>query len=437
MNPIAVGIIGMVILIALLFMGLHVGITMMLIGFFGYAYIVHTQGAIGMLKGVLYSTGSNYSLSVIPMFVLMGHFAYYSGLSKELYNVAYKWLGRLPGGLAVATIGACGFFAAICGSSTATAATFGTVTLPEMKRYKYHNSLATGSIAAGGTLGILIPPSVGFILYGIISGQSIGRLFAAGFLPGFLLAFCFITVIIFQVKRNPALAPEIEKSSFREKMIALGGVVPVLVIFIFVIGGMFGGLFTANEASAVGAIGAFIYLIIKKQASFENIKKALEATVKTTAMIFLILIGAYAFGYFLAITTIPTALASFISGLDVNRYVILIAILIFYALLGCIMDSLAMVLLTVPIFFPVISGLGFDPIWYGVLMVMVMEMGLITPPVGMNLYIIKGVAGDEIGIKEIIQGAFPHVIAMMVAVIIVVIFPIIALALPNLFYGSV
>lgn len=435
MDPLIVGLLGIVILIGLLFLGLHIGMTMLIVGFFGFAYIVNWDGAMGMLKSVLYTTGSNFSLTVIPLFVLMGQFAYYSGLSKKLYSTSHKWLGHLPGGLAVATIGACGFFASICGSSTATAATFGTVTLPEMKKYGYDDRLSTGAIVSGGTLGILIPPSVGFILYGIITKQSIGRLFAAGFLPGFILALCFMTAVMIQVKRRPELAPSCEKFTFKERLLSVKDILPVLVLFIFVIGGMFGGLFTANEAAAVGAFGAFLNLIWNRMATMANITKALSDTVKTTSMIFLIMIGAYVFGYFLAVSKIPITLAAFISGLAVNRYIILVCILILYALLGCIMDSLAMVLLTVPIFFPVITGLGLDPIWYGVLMVMVMEMGLITPPVGMNIYVIKGVAGDSVNMGSIIKGAVPHVIAMIVAIAIIFLFPQIALFLPNLLYG--
>jgi len=429
-----VGLIGILVLVILLFMGLHVGMTMLIVGFVGYAYVVNPVGALGVLKTILYTTGSNYTLTVIPLFVLMGQFAYYSGLSKKLYDASYKWLGHLPGGLAVATIGACAFFSAICGSSTATAATFGTVSFPEMKKYRYEPGLATGAIVAGGTLGILIPPSVGFILYGVITEQSIGRLFAAGFIPGFILALSYMTAVVLQVKRRPEIGPSSQRFSWRERFVALVDVLPVLLLFVFVIGGIFGGMFTANEGAAVGAFGTFLYLCWCKQLTLNNLMKSLQDTMRTTAMIFLVIIGAYVFGYFLAVTKIPMNLAAFISGLAVNRYIVLIIIMVMYAFLGCLMDSLAMVLLTVPIFYPVITGLGFDPIWFGVLMVMVMEMGMITPPVGMNIYVIKGVVGDEVSMGTIFRGVVPHVFAITVALAIMIAFPKLSLWLPSLLY---
>lgn len=435
MDPTVIGLIGIIVLLILLFMGMPVGMTMMIVGFFGFAAVVDYKAAMGVFKTIFYTTGSGYTLTVIPLFVLMGQFAYYSGLSRQLYDTSHKWLGHLPGGLSVATVGAAAFFSAICGSSTATAATFATVSLPEMKKYNYDDSLATGSIVAGGTLGILIPPSVGFILYGVITGQSIGKLFAAGLLPGLLLALCYISAIVIQAARNPKLGPAVPKTPWKERFKSLLDVTPVLLLFVFVIGGIFAGLFTANEGAAIGAFGAFLYLIYRRRASIENILKSLADTIQTTAMIFLIIIGAYVFGYFLAVTRIPMNLADAIASLDVSRYIIVILVLLLYVGLGCLMDALAMVLLTVPIFYPVVvTTLGFDPIWFGVIMVMVMEMGMITPPVGMNIYIVKGVAGDSLGIGSIFKGALPHVLAIVAATAIMLIFPQIALILPNLLY---
>ncbi|MGI5900885.1 MAG: TRAP transporter large permease [Desulfitobacteriia bacterium] len=435
MDPTVIGLIGIIVLLILLFMGMPVGMTMMIVGFFGFAAVVDYKAAMGVFKTIFYTTGSGYTLTVIPLFVLMGQFAYYSGLSRQLYDTSHKWLGHLPGGLSVATVGAAAFFSAICGSSTATAATFATVSLPEMKKYNYDDSLATGSIVAGGTLGILIPPSVGFILYGVITGQSIGKLFAAGLLPGLLLALCYMSAIVIQAARNPKLGPPAAKVPWKERFRSLIEVLPVVFLFVFVIGGIFAGLFTANEGAAIGAFGAFLYLIYRRRASIENILKSLADTIQTTAMIFLIIIGAYVFGYFLAVTRIPMNLADAIASLDVSRYIIVILILLLYVGLGCLMDALAMVLLTVPIFYPVVvTTLGFDPIWFGVIMVMVMEMGMITPPVGMNIYIVKGVAGDSLGIGSIFKGALPHVLAIVAASAILLIFPQIALILPNLLY---
>ena len=434
MTPLTIGIIGMIVLVILLLIGVPVGISMLVTGFVGFAAIVSIKGATGMLKGVLYSTVSNYSLSVVPLFILMGFFAYYSGLSRDLYNFAHAMLGHRPGGLALATLTACGFFSAICGSSTATTATFGAICYPEMKRYGYDSALATGSISAGGTLGILIPPSVGFILYGIIASLSIGKLFAAGILPGILLCILYMIVVMIQVKINPALGPASSRSPWRARLKFFLAASPMFIIFILVIGGMFIGLFTANQAAAIGAIGSFIYMVLKRMATWQNIIAALKQTAQTVGMIFLILIGAYSLGYFLSISTIPVSLAKWIGSLDVSKWVVLILIMIFYAFLGLLMDSLAMVLLTTPIFLPVITALGFDPVWYGVLMVMTMEMGQITPPVGINLFIMKGCVGDDVPISTIIRGAAPHILAIITALVIVIAFPAFPMLLPSLFF---
>lgn len=419
----------------IMFLGVHIGIAMFVTGFLGFAYIVNFSGAIGLLKSTPFANASNYALTVIPLFVLMGQFAFYSGLSRELYDVSYKWLGHLRGGLSIATIGACAGFAAICGSSPATAATMGTVALPEMKKYGYADKLACGSVAAGGTLGILIPPSVGFILYGIIAQQSIGRLFAAGVVPGIMLAFLYALAVVYIVWRNPELGPRGTGCSMAEKLKALKEVWGVLFLFIFIIGGMFVGLFTANEAAAAGAFCAMLFMISRGKFNRETLTKALADTVGTTAMIFVILIGAYVFGYFLAVTKIPMELAGFITGLEVSRYVVLAAIIAIYIFLGCIMDSLAMVLLTVPIFLPIMTAMEFDPVWMGVIMVMAMEQGLITPPVGMNVYVVKGVAKD-VPLHAIFSGIFPFWLCIVIAVTLLAIFPDIALWLPNLLYGK-
>jgi tripartite ATP-independent transporter DctM subunit len=435
MDAMIVGLFGIILLLILLFIGLPVGMTMFAVGFLGYAFLLNWQGAIGILRTVFFSSASSYSLSVIPLFVLMGQFVYHSGVSGKLYDTAHKWLGQLPGGLAVSTIGACGAFAAICGSSTATAATFGTVSLPEMRRYKYDSGLATGAIVAGGTLGILIPPSNGFIMYGIIAEQSIGKLFAAGIIPGIILMLCFMGVVMVISKRKPALAPPSPRFTTKEKIQSLTGSLPVIVLFLVVIGGIFSGLFTPNEGAGVGAAGGFVCLILSRKLSRKTLFVSLRDTVNTVAMIFFIVTGTKVFGYFLSLTQIPSNLARLVGDLDVSRYIVLLVILIIYAFLGMIMDALAMIMLTVPIFFPVIVTLGFDPIWYGVLMVMCEEMGLITPPVGMNLYIVKGLVGDDVPLATIIRGVLPHVIAIVITMAVIIVFPQIALFLPTLFYS--
>jgi len=433
MDPIVVGAIGIIALVVLMLLGMHIGITMCVVGFLGFAYLVGFPAALGLLKTVPFATASNFALTVIPLFVLMGQFAFYSGLSRDLYDFSYKWLGHLPGGLSIATIGACAGFAAICGSSPATAATMGTVALPEMKKYNYSQSLSTGSIAAGGTLGILIPPSVGFILYGVIAEESIGKLFTAGIIPGLMLALFYSLAVYLVVRRKPELGPPGPNTSFGEKIKSLKGVWGVIALFLVVIGGMFAGIFTANEAAAVGAFGAMLFMASRGKMNRETVYKALVETGRTTAMIFIILIGAFVFGYFLAVTKIPMTLADFVSALAVSRYVILAFILVVYIFLGCIMDSLAMVLLTVPIFLPVVKSLGFDPIWFGVIMVMVMEQGLITPPVGLNVYVISGVAKD-VPLDVIFRGIYPFWFAIIVAIIVLTAFPQLALFLPQLMY---
>jgi len=434
-DPILVGIIGITGMCVIMFLGVQIGIAMFVTGFVGFAAITNFDAALGLLKSTPFANASNYALTVIPLFVLMGQFAFYSGLSQELFGVSYKWLGHLRGGLSISTIGACAGFAAICGSSPATAATMGTVALPEMKKYGYADKLACGSVAAGGTLGILIPPSVGFILYGIIAQQSIGRLFAAGVVPGIMLAVLYALAVSYMVRRNPELGPRGPEFSLKERLVALKDVWGVLFLFIFIMGGMFVGIFTAKEAAAAGAFCAMLFMISRGKMNKQTLALALTDTVRTTAMIFIILIGAYVFGYFLAISKIPMALASFITGLEVSKYVVLAGIICIYMLLGCIMDSLAMVLLTVPIFLPIMTSLEFDPVWMGVIMVMAMEQGLITPPVGMNVYVVKGVAKD-VPLQTIFSGILPFWICIIIAVVLLAFFPKIALFLPDLLYGK-
>lgn len=432
MSPITLSVIGIIVLIILLVMGMNIGICMMAVGFFGHLAVTQNPTAsLVLFKTIPFTQATTYSFTVIPLFVLMGQLCFYSGMSSGLYDMCEKWLGTLKGGLAMATVAACAGFSAICGSTAATAATMGVVALPEMRRHGYADSLACGSIAAGGTLGILIPPSTGFIIYGIIAGESIGALFAAGIVPGIILAICYIISISVMVHVKPDLAPGKVHHTMKEKLVSLKGGIAMVILFLVVIGGIFGGLFTANEAAAIGAMLALLYLIFKRRFTIPVMIDCLRETVKTSGMIFLVLIGAYVFGSFLTITQMPQALASFVNTLDVNRYVILLVILILYAIMGCLMDSLAMVMLTVPIFLPIMTGLGFDTVWYGVIMIMVMEMGLITPPVGMNVYIVAGVAKD-VPLQKIFMGVAPMVVGMCVAIFIVCAFPQVALWLPGL-----
>ncbi|HPP86669.1 MAG TPA: TRAP transporter large permease, partial [bacterium] len=392
MTPFEIGIIGFVILIVLLFSNIPVGLAMGLVGFLGYAVIVNFNAALSMLALTTWDIYSSYSLTVIPLFVLMGQIAFYTGISKGLFKSAYVWFGHRTGGLAMATVAACAGFSAICGSTNAAAATMATVTLPEMKHYKYNIRLAAGTVAAAGSLGILIPPSVILIIYGIMTQQSIGKLFAAGIIPGIILSFLFILVIYVRVKINPSLAPAAERSTFKEKIKSLSEVIETFVIFALIMGGLFAGFFTPTEAAAVGAFLTIIISMFRKQVNFEIIKKSIADTAKISCMIMTIVLGAEIFGKFLAVTRLPFDTAGWIATLNLPPIVIMILIIIIYIFGGCFMDSLAMIMLTVPIFFPVVQTLGFDPIWFGIMIVLVTEMGVITPPVGINVYIVHAVA---------------------------------------------
>lgn len=431
LDPSIFGLIGVAILLLLLSSGLEVGLVIGLTGFLGMAYLSGSRAALTLLATVPYSTIASYNFTIIPLFVVMGTFAFYAGLSKDIYWTMYKWLGRLPGGLAMATIGACAGFAAISGSSLATSATMGTVALPEMKRYKYDNKLSTGCIAAGGTIGILIPPSVILVIYGILTEESIGKLFLAGFIPGVLEAVFYMVTIYILCKRNPLLGPQGPKTTFAEKLFSFKDSWGVLALFVLVMGGIYTGICSPTEAAGVGAFGAFIFALSKKKLTWQNFAASVVDSGKTTAMIFLIMIGAHFFGYFLAVTRLPFDLADMVVGLEVNRYIILGIIILVYLFLGAIMSAIAMILITVPIFFPVVTALGFDPIWFGIIIVRVCEMGGITPPVGMNVYIIQGVARD-VPLHDIFRGIVPFFIADLCHLALLIAVPQIALFLPSL-----
>ncbi|MFV0437785.1 MAG: TRAP transporter large permease [Desulfopila sp.] len=435
MDPTVVGMLGIAVLFVLIMMEIHIGLCMMMVGFVGTTVLVGPNAGLGVLKTTIFSHTANYGLTVIPLFVLMGNLAFVSGVSSDLFSVANKWLSRLPGGLAITTVGACSGFAAICGSSPAMTATMGKVVMPEMRKYRYDDGLASGSIVAGGTLGILIPPSVPLILYGIITGESIGRLFSAGIVPGILLTVAYMVAILFVVKVNPDRGPKGGHFSWREKIGSLTDLWGMITLFVVVLGGMFSGICTANEAAAFGCMICLVIMVVKRNFTWENIRYALFDTAKTTGMIFLVLIGAYAFGTFLAISQIPMKTAAFVSGLEVSRYVVLALIILIYILLGCLMDALAMVLLTIPIFLPVISQLGFDPIWFAALVVLIMEQGMITPPVGINVFVMAGVAKD-IPMQTIFKGIFPFWLAIMTTALLLILFPAIATFLPRLIYGA-
>ena len=431
MTPLTVGLIGSGVLFLALFSGMPIGIVMGLVAFAGFAFIKDLGGALGLLQVVPYETFASYDLSVIPLFILMGEFAFRAGLSQDLYSAVQCWLGRLRGGLAMATIGGCAGFAAVCGSSVATAATMGTVALPEMRKRGYDPALATGCVAAGGTLGILIPPSIGFIVYGVITQQSIGKLFLAGFLPGILMAGLFIATIYILCRMNPLAGPPGDVRSFKEKLYALRNTWMVVVLFVFVIGGIYVGVFTPTEAAGVGAFASFVFGVARRRLDWEAVKASVVSTGKATGMIFLILLGAILFSYFLSVSGLPSQVANTIGGLSINRYIVLAIIVIIYLILGCVMDALAMILITLPIFFPLIEQLGFDLIWFGIIVTLTAEAGLISPPVGMNVFVIQGIS-NGVPMYTIFRGIVPFFAALLIGLVLLTVFPQIALFLPNL-----
>jgi tripartite ATP-independent transporter DctM subunit len=431
MSLTTIGILGIIILVILLYSKMPVGFAMGFLGFFGFCHVVNFNAGLSLLVRDVWDVFSSYSLTVIPLFVFMGQIAFHAGISRRLYDSAYVLLGHRRGGLAMTTVGACAGFSAICGSTNATAATMATVTLPEMKRYGYDMGLATGTVAAAGSLGILIPPSVIFIVYGILTEQSIGKLFAAGIFPGILLCVLFLATIHLQVLRNPSLAPPGPKTTFKEKIHSFAGVLEALVLFALVMGGIFFGIFTPTEAAAIGAFITLLIAIFRRQLDWQGFVQSLADTIKISCMIMVIVTGAVIFGHFLAITRLPFELAGWVGSLPLSRHAVMAVIILVYLLGGCFMDALAMIMLTIPIFFPVVTALGFDPIWFGVVIVLVTEMGVITPPVGVNVYVVYGVAKD-VPLEAIFKGVLPMLAALLVCNIILMMFPSIALFLPSL-----
>jgi C4-dicarboxylate transporter DctM subunit len=431
MSPEIAGAIGLLILFVLLFAGMPIGFGMALMGFLGFAYVWGIEGSLYQLGVTSYSSVAAQAMSVVPLFIVMGHFAFASGLTENAYDAAYMALGRLPGGLAMSTIGASAGFAACTGSSLASAATMTKVALPEMLRYKYDHKLATGSIAAGGTLGILIPPSVPMIIYAIITETSIGRLFMAGVFPGILLTLLFMVVIYILAKASPPMGgPPATKAGWRTIPAIAVRIWPALLLAVIVMGGIWGGVFSPTEAGGLGAFAALVIALARRKLTRHNFVDALKETTKTTAMIFVIVIGAMLFGAFMTISGLPAALVSFIGGINLPPIGVLVIMLIIYVFLGCIMDSMALTLITLPIIFPLILSLGFDPIWFGVLFTINIEMALITPPIGINVFIISGMAKD-IPMYTIFKGVLPFLVAMVVCTALVIAFPNIALFLPG------
>ena len=430
MNPLILGLLGLVLLLTLLLLRMPIGLSMAVTGFLGFCMLSTFKAGFSLLGLVTYQTASSYTLTVIPLFILMGQFAGHSRMGADLYQGAYRWIGFLPGGLAMATVAACAGFAAVSGSSLATAATMGMVALPEMKRFGYDDRLATGCVAAGGTLGILIPPSTVMVIYGILTEQPIGTLFVAGILPGLLLSGLFLITIYILTVRNPELGPPGPRFSLRERLGALQSMGGLLGLFILVIGGLYAGWFTPTEAAGIGAFGALLVTLIKRRLNRENLLASLTETTLTTAMIFLILIGANIFGYFLAVSQIPEWVIGRVTSLGMNRYLVLGVVSLVYMVLGCLMEGLAIMVITLPVIYPMMMNLGVDPIWFGVVITLFMEMSLITPPVGMNVFVISGVARD-VPMAVIFRGILPFFLAMVVCLVLLILAPQIALFLPG------
>lgn len=425
-----VGIIGIVVLLIFLFSNMPVGFVMAMIGFLGFSYLKGWGPGFSILAKDFFEMFSSHGLTVIPLFIFMGQISFYSGISRRLYDTAYVLVGSRKGGLAMATVAACAGFAAISGSTNATAATMATVTLPEMKRFNYDMGLATGAVAAAGSLGILIPPSTIFIVYGILTEQSIGKLFVAGILPGVLLSLLFIGAIYIKVMRNPDLAPAGPETTLTRKIKSLAGILEALLIFASVIGGLFLGIFTPTEAAATGAFFTLFLAVLRRQLSWRNFLKSIADTTRLSCMVMVIVAGATVFGHFMAITRIPFELSNWVGSLPLPSMLIMMVIIFIYLLGGCFMDGFALIMLTVPIFFPVSQALGFDPIWFGVVIVLIAEMGVITPPVGINVYVVYGVAKD-VPLEKIFRGIMPFLAALVICNLLILFFPKIATFLPS------
>jgi C4-dicarboxylate transporter, DctM subunit len=430
MSTDAVAVIGFLVLFVLMLLRVPVGMAMGLVGVTGFGYIVGGAPTLKMIGQTSMRTVTDYTFGVIPMFLLMGAFVTVSGMSRELFRAANTWLGHLRGGLGFATILACGGFAAISGSSVATAATFSTVAYPEMRRYNYPQSFACGVVAAGGSLGAMLPPSTVLAVYGIITEQDIGKLFVAGILPGLLAISMYITTIVLMGWLHPGFLPSGTRATWKQRFESMREVWAPLLLFVFVIGGLYGGLFTPTEAGGMGAGGAFLIGVMRGRLSRKDIRASLLQATRTAAAVFTVLIGALLFGYFLTVTQTPQKVTLFLTSLGLGRYGVLALIMLMYLLLGCLMDALAMVILTVPIMFPVILSLGFDPIWFGVIIVMTVELGLIHPPVGMIVFVIKSVVHD-VDFLTIFKGVLPFILTDLLRLAILIAFPMIALFLPS------
>ena len=430
----AESLLGFAVLLLLVFLRLPIAFAMAIVGVAGFALLVNWQASFALVGQTIFGTALTYELSVLPLFILMGNFVNRAGLSQELYDASHAFLGHRRGGLAMATIVACGGFSAICGSSLATAATMSKVAMPSMRRYGYADSLAAGAIAAGGTLGILIPPSVILVIYGILTETSIGKLFAAGVLPGLVGILFYLGAVQLVIRRTPSLGPPAERTDWPGRLAALAGVWGVILLFVLVMGGIYTGAFTPTEAAGIGAFCGFLFALYRRALTWRILGAVLAESARTTAMLFTILFGALLFANFVNTAGLPTALIEFANGFDVAPIVVIAIILAIYVLLGCVFESLSMLLLTIPVFFPLVAELGYDLIWFGIIAVVVTEISLITPPVGLNVFVLRGML-PEISTGVIFRGVTPFWCADIARLALLVGVPGISLALPKLFFG--
>ena len=431
MSSTTIGILGIIIVVAFFIIRMPIAFSMAFVGFLGFSLVTSFKTGLSILPREIFEQLTSYSISAIPMFILMGFYAFSAGLGTRLYDAAYKILGPIRGGLAIASIFACAAFGAICGSSTATAATMGKLAIPAMKKYDYDDTLSTGCIASAGTLGILIPPSVIFLIYGFMTEQSIGKLFISGIVPGIILAIFMSATVYLMCLKNPSYGPKGPRSSFKEIVWAAVKVIDVLLLFIVVIGGLLYGFFTPTQAGGAGAAGALIIGLARRELSWKIfIDNTIEA-LRTSCMILTIIACASVFGKFMTIARIPAALSNWVGGLEIPRFLTMLIIIFIYLLGGCFIDAIPLIILTIPILYPIVISLGYDPIWFGVIIVLVTCMGVITPPVGVNVYVIKGIATD-VPLERIFKGIFPFLLAIVITTILMIFWPSLVLLLPNL-----
>lgn len=432
MSPILAGVLGSALLMVLLLLGMPIAFMMMTVGFLGIWHLSSLDAALPIVAKTLYGVAAHYPYTIIPLFILMGGFASTAGITRELYETFDKWFRRLPGGLGVATIAACAGFAAVSGSSVAAAAAMGNVALPEMRRFGYAPRLATGVVAAGGTLSFLIPPSLGFVVYGMLTEQSIGKLLISGVFPGIILAGVYGLLVVGWALLRPQMAPvSPERVSLVEKVLALKGIWETFLVFLLVMGGIYLGFINPTEAGAIGAFALLVIVLLKRRLTWRAAVAALLESARISIMVLFLVAGATVFSYFLALSTIPAAVSGWIAGLQISRYLVLAIIVLIYFFLGCFLDAVSMMVLTLPVIFPVILALQFHPIWFGVVAILMMEAGLITPPVGLNVYTLAGVAKD-VPMAEIFRGSVPFLAAIVVTAVILTMFPGIVLYLPSL-----